>query len=99
MPFQKGHKLSTGRPKGASNKELSRAKKILNQIIFNKQQIIEDFNNLDVKGRMEFRCRMAKFVIPEQKAIEVDSKEQFTILPEHIQTILETPENNLPQNV
>ena len=99
MPFQKGHKLSTGRPKGASNKELSRAKKILNQIIFNKQQIIEDFNNLDVKGRMEFRCRMAKFVIPEQKAIEVDSKEQFTILPEHIQTILETPENNLPRSI
>jgi hypothetical protein len=98
MPFQKGHKLSTGRPKGAKNTELAKAKKILNQIIFNKQQLINDFNSLDVNGRMEFRCRMAKYVIPEQKQLEVEST-HHTLLPEHIQAILETPEEQLPTNV
>ena len=74
MPFEKGHKLATGRPKGSLNKELSEAKKILNTIIFDKQKIVDDFNELDVRGRMEFRVRMAKFVILEQKDVEVESK-------------------------
>ena len=73
MPFTKGHKLATGRPTGSLNKELSEAKKILNKLIFNPQHIIDDFNELDVRGRMEFRVRMAKYVIPEQKAIEIEN--------------------------
>ena len=99
MPFQKGHKLSTGRPKGSKNSELVRAKKILNQIIFNKKELINDFNSLDVKGRMEFRCRMAKYVIPEQKQLELETTNNHILLPEHIQAILETPEEQLPTNV
>ena len=43
MPFQKGHKLATGRPRGSQNKELSQAKKILNTLIFNPQHIVDDF--------------------------------------------------------
>tara|TARA_R100001443_G_scaffold25905_1_gene38960 strand:+ start:1578 stop:1883 length:306 start_codon:yes stop_codon:yes gene_type:complete len=99
MPFQKGHKLSTGRPNGARNKELSEAKKILNKIIFEPQSIIDDFNNLDVKGRMEFRCRMARFVIPEQKAVEIDQQIDSPRLSlSDIQRVYNTDEEELPQH-
>ena len=99
MPFQKGHKLSTGRPKGATNKELTRAKKILNQIIFNKEQLIDDFNNLDVKGRMEFRCRMAKFVVPEQKQLEVESTSEIPRLSlADLTDVYNADENQLPRH-
>ena len=99
MPFQKGHKLSNGRPKGALNKELSEAKKILNTIIFDKEKIVEDFNQLDVRGRMEFRVRMAKFVIPEQKAIEVESNIDLPRLSlEYISHVYNANDNELPSH-
>lgn len=99
MPFEKGHKLSMGRPKGSQNKELAEAKKILNALIFEPQSIIDDFNNLDVKGRMEFRCRMAKFVIPEQKAgfgFNTPSESGLGLDISAIQTIINTDEKELP---
>lgn len=99
MPFEKGHKLSMGRPKGSQNKELAEAKKILNALIFEPQSIIDDFNNLDVKGRMEFRCRMAKFVIPEQKAgfgFNTPSESGLGLDISAIQIIINTDEKELP---
>ena len=99
MPFQKGHKLATGRPAGSFNKETAEAKKILSTIIFNPQGIVDDFNNLDVKGRMEFRCRMAKFVIPEQKAVENENISQTQRLSlTELQNVLNTDEKELPQH-
>ena len=99
MPFQKGHKLATGRPAGSLNKETAEAKKILSTIIFNPQHIVDDFNNLDVKGRMEFRCRMAKFVIPEQKAVENENISQTQRLSlTELQNVLNTDEKELPQH-
>ena len=41
-------------------------------MLFNPIQLREDFNSLDVNGRMEFRCRMAKYIMQEQKHIEFD---------------------------
>ena len=99
MPFQKGHKLATGRPAGSLNKETAEAKKILSTIIFNPQGIVDDFNNLDVKGRMEFRCRMAKFVIPEQKAVEVESKAEMPRLTlDQIAQVYNANDNELPSH-
>ena len=102
MPFQKGHKLSTGRPRGSKNKELTEAKKVLNKLIFDKKTIIDDFNKLDVKGRMEFRVRMAKFVIPEQKAVEVDAQlhqiDGVGLSVSEIQDVLDTSDGELPQH-
>ena len=101
MPFEKGHKLSIGRPKGSQNKELAEAKKILNALIFEPQSIIDDFNNLDVKGRMEFRCRMAKFVIPEQKAAFTSAEiceSGLALDISEIQKIINTDEKELPSH-
>ena len=99
MPFEKGHKLDTGRPKGSLNRELSEAKKILNTIIFDKQKIVDDFNELDVRGRMEFRVRMAKFVIPEQKAVEVESKAEMPRLTlDQIAQVYNANDNELPSH-
>ena len=72
MPFEKGHKLSKGRIKGSKNKLTLEAKTFLKELLFNPIQLTKDFNSLDVNGRMEFRCRMAKYIMPEQKHIEFD---------------------------
>ena len=99
MPFKKGHKLATGRPRGSQNKELTEAKKILNTLIFNPQHIVEDFNKLDVRGRMEFRVRMAKYVIPEQKAIEIENNietPRLTLL--ELTDVYNAKDNELPQH-
>ena len=100
MPFQKGHKLSTGRPKGSQNKELAEAKKVLSRIIFEKTELIKDFNKLDTKGKMEFRCRMAKFVMPEQKQIEVDNTniDSPRLTMSELRDVYKTNESELPQH-
>ena len=99
MPFTKGHKLATGRPKGSLNKELSEAKKILNKLIFNPQHIVDDFNKLDVRGRMEFRVRMAKYVIPEQKAIEIENNiETPRLTLSELTDVYNAKDNELPQH-
>ena len=72
MGFENGHKLSKGRTKGSQNKLTQESKQLLKDLLFNPIQLREDFNSLDVNGRMEFRCRMAKYVMPEQKHIEFD---------------------------
>ena len=72
MGFEKGHKLSKGRTKGSQNKLTKETKTLLKELLFNPIQLAQDFNSLDVNGRMEFRCRMAKYIMPEQKHIEFD---------------------------
>lgn len=99
MPFQKGHKLATGRPRGSQNKELSQAKKILNSLIFNPQHIVDDFNKLDVRGRMEFRVRMAKYVIPEPKAVEIDDiKESPRLTLTELTDVYNAKDDELPSH-
>ncbi|MBG15489.1 MAG: hypothetical protein CL853_03955 [Crocinitomicaceae bacterium] len=79
MPFQKGNKYGKGRPPKSENKLSQENKKFLNDLLFNPKQLREDFNNLDINGRMEFRCRMAKYIMPEQKQLEVNETKSASI--------------------
>ena len=67
MAFTKGNSLSTGRPKGSKNNTTREVKSLLNELLFNKEQLLEDWNGMDLRERSEFRIRMAKYVIPEIK--------------------------------
>ena len=79
MPFQKGNKYGKGRPPKSENKLSQENKKFLSDLLFNPKQLREDFNNLDINGRMEFRCRMAKYIMPEQKQLEVNETKSASI--------------------
>ena len=99
MPFEKGHKLSKGRIKGSKNKLTLEAKTFLKELLFNPIQLTKDFNSLDVNGRMEFRCRMAKFVVPEQKQLEVESTTDIPRLSlADLTDVYNADENQLPRH-
>ena len=75
MPFQKGHKLSTGRPFGSQNKLTKASKDFLRELLFDKEQMLEDWLKLDVNGRMELRTRLAPYLLT--KAKEEEFKDEF----------------------
>ena len=45
MPFEKGNKLSTGRPKGSKNKSTDVQKFELQQMLFNIEDMKKDFRH------------------------------------------------------
>ena len=57
MPFEKGHKLSTGRPAGSKNKATDVEKLELQEILFNIDEMKRDFHTLDSYKKWEIRCR------------------------------------------
>ena len=65
MPFQKGHKLATGRPKGSQNKLSKANREFLHHILFDQEQFIQDWISLDLNGRMELRTRLAPYILPK----------------------------------
>ena len=50
MTFQKGHKLATGRPKGSLNKLTKANREFLHSILFDEEQFIKDWMELDLNG-------------------------------------------------
>ena len=70
MTFQKGHKLATGRPKGSLNKLTKANREFLHSILFDEEQFIKDWMELDLNGRMELRTRLASYVLPKAKDTE-----------------------------
>ena len=62
MPFEKGHKLSKGRPKGSLNKANSETKEFIHDIIYNEDEWLTEWKTLDVRTKFEMRCRLAPFI-------------------------------------
>ena len=48
MKFTKGNNLSTGRPKGSKNTRTTELKNLLRDLLFDKDQMIEDWNDMDL---------------------------------------------------
>ena len=73
MPFQKGNTYGNrkGRPKGADNNITREIKEILQEVVFNANEISKVYNELDSHQKAEFMVRMARFVTPEQKAVNI----------------------------
>ena len=73
MPFKKGNSYGNrnGRPKGVNNKITKEIKDILQEVVFNADEISKVYNGLDNQQKAEFMVRMARYVTPEQKAINL----------------------------
>jgi len=79
MTFQKGHKLATGRPKGSLNKLTKANREFLHSILFDEEQFIKDWMELDLNGRMELRIKLASYVLPKATANE-DLQQEVPLL-------------------
>lgn len=84
MTFQKGHKLATGRPKGSLNKLTKANREFLHSILFDEEQFIKDWMELDLNGRMELRTRLASYVLPKATANEDLQQETSLFLDEPV---------------
>ena len=73
MPFKKGNSYGNrkGRPKGVDNKITKEIKEILQEVVFNADEISKVYNGLDPHQKAEFMVRMARFVTPEQRAVNI----------------------------
>ena len=65
MPFQEGNKYGKGRPTGSQNKLTKANKNFLHNLLFNEEQLLKDFNELDLNGRMELRIKLAPYILPK----------------------------------
>tara|TARA_Y100000385_G_scaffold262760_1_gene294663 strand:- start:352 stop:720 length:369 start_codon:yes stop_codon:yes gene_type:complete len=65
MGFKKGNKFGKGRPVGSHNQLTKANKEFLHNLLFNEEQLLQDFADLDLNGRMELRTRLAPYILPK----------------------------------
>ena len=96
MPFKPGHNLSKGRPKGASNKSTETIKRSISMLLENNINTVQsDLDKMQPRDRVNALLQFMKFVIPTQKAIELDNRESEEEKNEsYIQKLMEIPEEN-----
>ena len=82
--FEVGNKYGKGRIKGSKNKIHLETKDLINRILFNEDEFVADWKQMDIHARMELRIKMARFVVPEPK--ELASSEDNTDYPLFIDT-------------
>ena len=51
------------------NKTSKETKELINRILFNEDEFIADWKEMDVHARMELRIKMARFIMPEPKEL------------------------------
>ena len=72
MPFEKGHKKATGRPKGSTNKSSAKIRDAFAKLLEdNLEQITQDFSELDPEKRVKLFLDMSKYIIPQLKSTEL----------------------------
>ena len=75
MPFESGHSLATGRPKGSSNKSTEIVKKNVALLLENNIQLVQqDLDEMQPRDRVNALLQFMKFVVPTKKAVEVDNR-------------------------
>tara|TARA_A200000113_G_C8699983_1_gene301612 strand:+ start:81 stop:485 length:405 start_codon:yes stop_codon:yes gene_type:complete len=74
MPFEKGHKLSTGRPKGSKNKSTDVDKEKIQELLFDFESIQKEWQQLDVHKKFDIRMKaMPYFYSRPQVDIGIDA--------------------------
>lgn len=78
MPFQKGNKLSTGRPKGAINRSTEMMKvsiaRATNKVLDDLPKIMEDMIKKDPKGAVDIALKLLEFHLPKQSRVEMKAE-------------------------
>ena len=97
MPFKPGHNLSKGRPKGASNKSTETIKRSISMLLENNIDTVQsDLDEMQPRDRVNALLQFMKFVIPTQKAVEIDTRTSQEELNEaYIQKLMDIPKKIL----
>ena len=62
------------------NKTSKETKELVNRILFNEDEFVADWKQMDVRERMEIRIKMAKFIIPEPREAPISNiKEDYPL--------------------
>jgi hypothetical protein len=96
MPFKEGNNMGRGRPKGASNKSTETIRRSVSMLLENNIDTVQsDLDEMQPRDRVNALLQFMKFVVPTQKAIEIDTKVSEEELNEaYIQRLMEVPEEN-----
>ena len=96
MPFESGHSLATGRPKGSYNMSTEIVKKNVALLLENNIQIVqEDLDQMQPRDRVNALLQFIKFVVPTKKAVEVDNRISDEEMKEdYINKLMAIPEEN-----
>lgn len=71
MPFKKGHKTATGRPKGSANKATTIVRQSFSKLLQDHlPQLEDDLAELEPKDRIKLLLDLAKYVVPQLKSTE-----------------------------
>ncbi len=83
MPFEKGNKLSKGRPVGAINRSTEMMKlsiaRATNKVLDNLPKIMEDMMKKDPKGAVDLALKMLEFHMPKMSRIEMKGEREQRI--------------------
>ena len=66
--FKPGNKYGALTKRGI-NKTSKETKELINEILFNREEFITDWQQMDIRERMELRIKMARFIMPEPKEL------------------------------
>ena len=88
--------MGRGRPKGASNKSTETIKRSISMLLENNIDTVQsDLDEMQPRDRVNALLQFMKFVIPTQKAIELDNRESQEEKNEaYIQKLMDIPEEN-----
>ena len=71
MPFEKGHKLANGRPKGSLNKATLPIREAFKEFLDrNMPKVQADFDKMAPKDRANFLINMAEYCVPKLARVE-----------------------------
>lgn len=83
MPFQKGHKLATGRPKGALNRSTEMSKlsiaRATNVILDTLPSDLEKIRKQDPAKAIEIALKLLEFNLPKMSRVEMQAEIQQKI--------------------
>lgn len=78
MPFEKGHKLAKGRPKGAINRSTEMMKvniaRATNRVLDNLPAIMDDLMKKDPKVAVDLAIKLLEFNLPKQSRVEMKAE-------------------------
>lgn len=78
MGFQPGHKLATGRPKGAINRSTEMMKlsvaRATNKVLDELPTIMEEMIKKDPKGAVDLAIKLLEFNLPKQSRTELKAE-------------------------
>ena len=95
MPFELGNRLG-GRTKGSQNKSTEIVKKNVAVLLENNIQLVQDdLDQMKPRDRVNALLQFMKFLIPTQKAVEVENRITEDERNEaYINKLMEIPEEN-----